>query len=285
MVTWRDVYSATAKRLGSETDARWLVEAAAADRWPRLLDDPVTMRAATWVEERVGRLLAGEPLQYVLGRWAFRGLDLVVDPRVLIPRPETEQVVDVALTELRRLLADRTPVFGTVVDLGTGSGAIGLSIAAEQRRVSVWATDVSRDALNVARANLAGLGGWAGTRVRLAEGSWWDALPPGLAGKVDLVVSNPPYVSTAEMDYLDARVAGWEPRLALEAGTTGLEQVRAILDDAPLWLGPGGVAVIEIAPHQSDRAANLAVDAGLVGVTVRKDLAGRDRVLVACRPQ
>ena len=120
----------------------------------------------------VQRREAGEPVQYVLGHWAFRQLDLMVDRRVLIPRPETEIVVEVALQELARLEVE-APV---IVDLGTGSGAIALSIASERSRVVAWATDISRDALAVASANLAGLGAQTVGRVQLVQGNWWEAL-------------------------------------------------------------------------------------------------------------
>ena len=137
----------------------------------------------------VARRAHGEPLQYVLGRWGFRTLDLLVDRRVLIPRPETEVVAGLAIDALAAL--DRP---GVAVDLGTGSGAIALSLAAERwPHVEVWATDVSPDALAVARANLAGLGRRAAV-VRLLEGTGSSALPGDLRGRVDVIVSNPPYV-------------------------------------------------------------------------------------------
>ena len=138
-------------------------------------------------EFRVARREAGEPLQYVVGSWGFRRLDLAVDRRALIPRPETEVTAEVAIDAARRIAE---PI---VVDLGTGSGAIGLSVAWECRHAHVWATDRSSEALEVARANLAGLGR-AGARVRLAAGDWFGALPDDLVGRVDVAVSNPPYV-------------------------------------------------------------------------------------------
>jgi release factor glutamine methyltransferase len=207
----------------------------------------------------------------------------MVDQRVLIPRPETEQVVEVALAELDRLGPDRSERDGRLlaVDLGTGSGAIALSLAAERARIEVWATDISPAALGVAAANLAGLGGWAATRVRLTSGAWWEALPQDLRGEVDLVTSNPPYISSAEMTGLDPEVGEWEPRVALEAGATGLEALGEILNGANAWLRPGGAAVLEIAPHQRDAAVALATAAGFTAVEVRPDLSGRDRALVA----
>ena len=249
---------------------------------PRL-GDPVPVRTVAYVETMVERRLRGEPLQYVLGVWGFRRLDLVVDRRVLIPRPETEVVVEVALEELGRLgglgpaVHDRAePV---VVDLGTGSGAIALSVALEAPRARVWGTDRSPDALAVARANLAGMGGRVAPRVRLVEGDWYDALPGELRGGVDLIVSNPPYVAAGEP--LPAEVAEWEPAGALVAGPTGLEDVARILAGAPSWLRRPGAVVVEIAPHQAEAAAARAVEAGFDEVDVRPDLAGRLRVLVA----
>lgn len=225
----------------------------------------------------VDRRRRGEPLQYVLGVWSFRRLELVVDRRVLIPRPETEAVVDVALEELARVAPERP----LAVDLGTGSGAIALSLALEVPRARVWGTDRSEPALAVARANLAGMGSRVATRVRLAAGDWFGALPDDLRGQVDLVVSNPPYVGAAES--LPAEVAEWEPPEALIAGPTGLEDVERIVGEAPVWLRRPGAVVIEIAPHQAEAAAGLARRAGFDDVDVRPDLSGRLRALVGRR--
>ena len=275
-------------RLGSRAEARWLVEEVTGERWPSATPSAtgdVTARAGDRFEALLARRAAGEPLQYVLGRWQFRTLDLVVDRRVLIPRPETEQVVEAALTELDAVAGNRSAGAGgmVAVDLGTGSGAIALSLAAERPRLQVWATDVSPGALEVAAANLAGLGGWAAARVRLARGWWWAAVPEDLEGRIDLVVSNPPYLSSADMTCLDSEVVEWEPRLSLEAGPTGLEALQEILAGAGRWLRPGGSLVVEISPDQSRQAAGLARDAGLNVVSVRADLTGRDRALVARR--
>jgi release factor glutamine methyltransferase len=263
--------------LGSEVDARRIAEEAMGEPWPFGLAEPATARAAGYFGQMVARRRSGEPLQYVLGRWGFRGLELFVDNRVLIPRPETEQVVSAALEELARL-PGAEPV---IVDLGTGSGAIALSLAAEGKRGSVWGTDESPDAIAVARANLAGLGGRAAARVRLVVGSWWSALPEQVKGKVALAVANPPYVSSAEMARLPAEVAGWEPWSALEAGPTGLEDLAAVVAAAPEWLAPEGVLVMELAPHQAPEVERLARAAGFDDVEARLDLAGRLRVVVA----
>ena len=274
-VTWGELLAETEQRLLSRPDARRIVEQACGEDWATRLDEEVTVRAVAYLDAMVERRAAGEPLQYVLGRWGFRRLDLFVDRRVLIPRPETEVVVDVALEALKTLAAEPT-----VVDLGTGSGAIALSIATEAPSSSVWAVDASSEALAVARANLAGIGR-DGARVRMAEGSWFGALSPLLQGAVDLVVTNPPYVAEREVPDLPPEVAHWEPRHALVAGPTGLEDLEAIVAEAPRWLARPGALVAELAPHQAEAALVLAVRAGFTEVEIRPDLAGRPRVLLA----
>jgi release factor glutamine methyltransferase len=273
--TWRTLYAEAAERLGSEVDARRIVERASGNPFHTGLDEPVSVRALAFFDGMVERRAAGEPLQYVLGVWGFRTLDLYVDRRVLIPRPETEVVVEVGLAELRRV-QPRRPI---VVDLGTGSGAIALSFAAEgPASGEVWATDRSADALAVARANLAGLGR-AAARVRLVEGWWYEALPAVLRGRISLIVSNPPYV--ADSDDLPAEVADWEPESALLAGPTGMEQIAEVVKEAPVWLDRPGALVVELAPHQGDDAVSLAYDSGFTEALVQPDLTGRVRVLVA----
>ena len=276
-ITWRELLRQAEDRLGSSIDARRIVERAAGDDVLVHLDEPATERGVGFFDLMVERRSTGEPLQYVVGRWGFRGLDLFVDKRVLIPRPETETVVEVALRELRTL-GQRTP---TIADLGTGSGAIALSIVSEVAGAAVWATDRSRDALAVARANLAGIAGRAATRVRLVEGSWFDALPPMLKGQFDLVVSNPPYVAEREVADLDPQVAQWEPRDALVAGPSGLEDIETIVEQAPPWLTRPGALVLEIAPSQAQAATRMAYAAGFNDAEVLPDLLGRARVVVA----
>lgn len=229
------------------------------------------------VERRTG----GEPLQYVLGRWGFRRLDLLVDRRVLIPRPETEVVAGRAVGELKRLAAaGRTGPVARAADLGAGSGAIGLSIACEVPGTEVWLTDVSADAVAVARANCAGLGRSA-IGVRVEEGSWFDALPGEMAGRLDLVVSNPPYVRADET--LPAVVAEWEPHGALVPGPTGLEAFEVLIPGAARWLGPQGSLVLECAPEQVEALVERCTAAGFEEVEPFEDLAGRPRGMIARR--
>jgi release factor glutamine methyltransferase len=295
--TWESQRVAIGRRLAevgvasADAEARWLTETASgydAVDWLTIFELVPNERAQAHLDSMVERRVRGEPLQYVLGSWAFRELDLLVDERVLIPRPETEWVVEIALGEAVRLglrrggrpsLDARTDA--VVADLGTGSGAIALALACALPDAEVWATDVSPDALVVARANLVGIGS-AATRVRLEAGSWFDALPSDLRGRLKVVVSNPPYVAEHEVADLPADVAEWEPRLALVSGPSGLEAIEAIVLEAPAWLDPGGsVLVVELAPHQADAARETARAAGFDAVDVVRDLAGRDRVLVA----
>jgi release factor glutamine methyltransferase len=291
-VPWRALMEGTASAfavhgiLSAEAEARRILEEATGYDGAALfahLDEPATVRGVAAIDRMVERRLEGEPLQYVLGRWAFRGLDLMVDPRVLIPRPETEGLVDHALAELDRLAATRRDASPVVVDLGAGSGAIGLAVAGERRGTEVHAVDCEPGAVQVTRANLAGLG-MAGSSVVVHEGSWYAALPPALAGRVGVVVSNPPYVAAG--DDLPVEVSRWEPAAALIAGPTGLEAVEVVVAEAPAWLMPGGAVVVEIGESQGADACALALRAGFAEVEIRPDLAGRDRALVAreCAP-
>jgi release factor glutamine methyltransferase len=286
-----DLMATVAGIVGSTQEAVWIVEHV--ERMQRG-DLEVAARALALADRRA----AGEPLQYVLGTWQFRSLELAVDRRVLIPRPETEQVVESALGELARMAMTR-PDNGdplVCVDLGTGSGAIALSLALEgppaSRPVEVWATDRSADALEVARANLAWLERLdpdAAFRVTLVAGSWYDPLPSHLQGQVDLVVSNPPYVSEEEYgEDLDPGVRDWEPKEALVAaegrsGFAGMADVEEVVAGSIRWLRPGGALVVELAPSQADGAVDSARQAGFARVGTARDLAGRVRMLVAAR--
>ncbi len=276
-VTWRQLLHEATARLESAHEARRLVERASGfegSDYALGLGEPVSARAMPYFASLLERRAAGEPLQYVLGSWGFRRLDLFVDGRVLIPRPETEMVVQVALAELRDL--PRRP---HVLDLGTGSGAIALAIAVEVPTARVLATDRSAAALEVAALNLSGIGTLAAGRVRLAEGDWFDAVPGLMQGTFQLIVSNPPYIGDREL--LPEEVAAWEPAEALRAGPTGLEDIEHIVAEAPKWLARPGVLVVELAPHQAGVAIQLARDAGFTSAEVRLDLAGRERTLLA----
>jgi release factor glutamine methyltransferase len=281
-ITWRQLWSETERLLGDRVVARWLCEEASGaerDEFLDELDHPATEGGVHRLDSMTARVRAGEPVQYVLGHWAFRYLDLMVDRRVLIPRPETELLVDHAVAAL-----SGRPRPLTVVDLGTGSGAIGLAVASElwHQTMTVWLTDVSADALAVARANLAGIGR-AAACVRLGEGAWFAALPVELRGSIDLIASNPPYIADDD-PAVDAVVREWEPATALFAGPDGLDHLRVIAAEARNWLRPGGVLLLEIGATQAAAVVDLVRDAGLVDSRVLPDLAGRDRFVQALRP-
>lgn len=280
-VTWRQLWAETADAVGDRNQARWLCEVASAsvggDEFLSRLDEPATERMVSHLDTMVARYRTGEPLQYVLGEWSFRHITLSVDRRVLIPRPETELVAEIAI----ELAAQFEPT-RTVADLGTGSGAIGLSMAYELPRqgTEVWITDASVDAIDVARANLAGIGP-AAANVRVAHGSWFEALPHAV--QFDVIVSNPPYVAVGSPD-LDVAVGEWEPASALFAGTDGLDDIRVLAAGAPDRLRPGGALVLEIGADQGRAVDDVLRRAGLVDVEIRTDLSDRDRVAIARRP-
>ena len=274
-ITWGELWNETTTRL-DRPRARWVCEVASGhdgDEFLAILGHPATDRAVAHLDAMLARLAEGEPLQYVLGRWGFRHLDLLVDRRVLIPRPETELVVDVALRHARSL---ERPV--VCADLGTGSGAIGLSLAAELPidGVTVWMTDRMSDALDVARANAAGIGR-AAANVRLAHGDWFGALPENLVGGLGLVVSNPPYVCDDDPE-LEAIVRDWEPAAALFAGADGLDAIRDLIAESGRWLRPGGWLVIEIGSTHGRQVTELLHAAGFDDVSITPDLRGHDRV-------
>lgn len=256
-------------------EARWLVEEFLPGGDP---DSLTVLRGAAQ------RRLDGEPLQYIIGHWPFRSLDLDVDPRVLIPRPETEGLVDVALGELAAA-ASLAPL---LVDLGCGSGAIGLSLLDELRVRGVAATlvalDESTDALDVARANARKHHLHA---VSFVASSWFDALDSSLRGRVDLVVANPPYVGASEMQTLDP-VLRYEPLGALvstdEGGVVGFGDLDLIVRESLGWLRPGGSLVMEHGEEQRAPLIELAKDYGYVHVRDLDDLSGRPRTFVARRP-
>jgi release factor glutamine methyltransferase len=208
--------------------------------------------------ERRGRR---EPLAYVLGEWGFRRLTLATDARALVPRPETEIVVERALALIEQIAEPR------VVDVGTGSGAIALALAQERPDAWVTATDLSPDALALARENADRLG----LRIEFVETS----LVAGLAGPFDLVVSNPPYVAAAELDSLQPEVRDWEPRGAVvENG-----QTEELVEMAKDVLAPGSALVLECHEGKARAVAELLALAGYAGTTITLDLAGRERVV------
>jgi release factor glutamine methyltransferase len=227
----------------------------------RPLDEP-ELAACRVLLERRGRR---EPVAYILGRWGFHGLDLAVDGRVLVPRPETEVLVERCLALLDGLRAPR------FADVGTGSGAIALAVKAARPDASVTATDVSADALAVARTNAAALG----LEVELVE----TDLLAGVEGRFAVVASNPPYIGEGEMAALEPEVAEYEPRLATVAGPSGTEVLERLVAAAPAALEPGGSLVVECGAGQAAAVRSLMAAAGAAETSAEPDLAGIDRVV------
>lgn len=217
----------------------------------------------------MARLVKGEPLQYVLGEWDFRTLTLKCDRRALIPRPETEELVERVLKHLKSLPPSGNPL---VVDVGTGTGCITLSLAKECARGIFLGTDISPEAVALARENAerCALGG----RAKFAVADGLDEFDPE---SVDVIVSNPPYVTTAECDTLDPRVRDFEPRMALDGGVSGLDFYERYISDAVAVLKPGGAVFFEIGESQGESVRRLLTEWGFSEIRIEKDLSGRDR--------
>lgn len=271
--------TAVAPGSAADFEARTLVRAVVGDRWWARLGEVADEGELKVFRDMLDRRLDHEPLPYILGEWDFGELTLQVERGVLIPRPETEIVVEFVLSELAKLgrESDTPP---QVVDLGTGSGAIALGVAAGDPTVHCVATELSEPAAAVAEANFARYPGLA-ARIRLRRGSWFRALPPELLAGVDVLVSNPPYVSEAEMEGLPPEVAVWEPREALTPGPSGMEAVESLLGEAPEWLRRPGVFIMEIASERAAECVSVALASGAQAAEVAPDLQGRPRVLVA----
>ena len=277
---WRETVSKTADFLGAKGVEDPLV--AAEELAARLLackrgalaprlDSEASERHLEAMRRAVKRLLAHEPLQYVLGEWDFRKLTLKCDRRALIPRPETEGLVSTVLDWLKKRGQD-TPPF--IVDVGTGTGAIILSLAAEfPGEAAFLGTDVSEDAISLAAENAAktGLAG----RVAFEVMDGLDDFDEPCV--VDALVSNPPYIESAAIQSLDPKVRDYEPRLALDGGISGLDFYDRYLSDALNVLKPGGRVFFEIGETQGGAVAKLMESYGFSGIKVEKDLAGRDR--------
>ncbi len=232
--------------------------------------------------EAVKRRGAGEPVAYIVGHWEFYSLDFEVNANVLIPRPETEHVV-VATLDAAKQITDR-PL--RVLDIGTGSGCIAIALAKHLDNCRIGAIDLSAAALEVATRNVTKH--QLDDRIRLMQGDLFAALPAGSA-KVDLIVSNPPYIGTAEQGTVDPGVRKYEPQQALFAGPNGMQVIDRLVRQAPDWLKSGGFLIFEISPFIADLClAQLnAVDSTgqnpWTQINLIKDLSGKQRVIVARR--
>lgn len=249
-------------------DARLLLAAALGVDPMRLtlgLAEPPDAAALRRFDAALAAREARQPVAQIIGRRAFWGRDFRVTRDVLDPRPETETLVGLALGSS----------FGTVLDLGTGSGAILLTLLAERCQARGLGTDLSPAALAVARGNAAALG--LEDRADFALSDWFSAV----TGRFDLIVSNPPYIAAAEMAHLAPEVRDWEPRLALTPGGDGLAAYRAIAAGAAAHLKPGGCLLLEIGAAQGPEVAAICAAAGLDSPRIHPDLDGRDRVVEA----
>ena len=221
------------------------------------------------------RCVAGEPLQHVLGYAVFRGLRLAVSPAVMVPRPETEEVAGAALAAVDDVDAPR------VLDVGTGSGCIALAVKHERPDADVVGWDASAEALTVAHRNAARLD----LDVQFDEVDLFAEAGRRIAERVDLLVSNPPYIPDAEADTLPSVVREYDPAEALFSGDDALRFYRALADRAPAFCGPGGAVVLEAHAEYADAAADVLRRAGLENVRVETDLSDRPRILIARVPQ
>lgn len=229
--------------------------------------DPLGSEAAARLAAMTRRLAAGEPFAYVAGWAPFRSARLAVDSRVLIPRPETEQLVDEVLR-----VAVPPGWRGEILDIGTGSGCIAIALALERPDARVLATDISADALAVAGENVRRHG--VAGRVRLEQA---DLLGSAAPRSMDLVVSNPPYVSSGEMAALPTAVREWEPFIALDGGPDGLREIRRVIAAARCVLRPGGWLWMEIGENQGAATIRRLREAGFAAAGVRHDSAGYER--------
>lgn len=238
-----------------------------------MFDRPLSLSERDILREGVTRRGQGEPLQYISGRAPFRYLDVAVRPGVLIPRPETEVLVDEVL---RSLDGVASPL---VADIGCGSGCIACSVATELPASTVWATDISLVACDLTQENVCACE--VEERVHIIECDLDAGIPHELHGTFDVVASNPPYIPDAVMENLPHEVKDFEPELALAGGVDGLDVFRRLLVSAQRLLKPGGTLVVELHEGSLDGAKALACAHGFAEVRIVVDLAGKPRILVA----
>jgi release factor glutamine methyltransferase len=236
-------------------------------------DQPLVPAELSAFKDGIRRRLRREPVAYIVGRKGFWTLDLRVTPEVLIPRPETELLVEQALSVLNAFPAG---VGARVLELGIGSGAVLIALATEANQHRFFGCDIAPGAVALAQANALAAGVFE--RVRLWAADWFEGLKPGC--RFDLIVSNPPYVRSTEIDSLQPEITEHEPRLALDAGPDGLRSYRAIMASAPRYLAPGGSLILEIGSDQRAAVQQLSeASGGYAGFACRRDYAGHDRVV------
>lgn len=255
-------------------DVEWMVRSVTGWSRAQLLlrsDEPLSAEQAAVLRGMARRRAGREPLQLILGSVGFRYLDLDVRPGVFVPRPETEVLAGEAVA--------RVPPGGIVVEPCTGTGAVAIAVAAEAEPAAVVATDVSAAAVNLARHNATR----CGVAVTVARGDLLAPVDSALRGRIDVLVSNPPYVAAGEVEGLDPEVVDWDPPAALVAGPTGHEVSDRLIAAAGEWLAPGGWLLLEVAEQRAGEVATRAAARGMAEARVITDLTGRDRVVVARR--
>lgn len=238
----------------------------------RPLSSTESSTLSDWIERRIKR----EPSQYIIGSAEFRSLSLKVTRDVLIPRPETELLVDEAIKASEAFKGEDL----TIIDLCTGSGCIAISAATEIKRCRVYATDISGKALAVAAENAvkAGVKG----KIDFLEGDLFGALPPDIRGSVNMVLSNPPYIPEVDMETLEPEVRDFEPKAALRGGPDGLLFIKRIIEGSPEYLATDGLLLMEIGFGQAREAVRLAMESGsFVDIGMIKDYQGIERILKA----
>jgi release factor glutamine methyltransferase len=280
---WRRWARETAKSYDvSERDLDWLLQSVAnLDRLTLRLESieaeqsieismPLDRLSVLWLD----RVRDRQPVQYLVSKTFWRDFELVVSPAVLIPRPETESIIDIALAA-----SNSAQQQGIWVDLGTGSGAIAIGLARVLPNIQIYAVDLSTEALTIAEVNVRQLN--LLERIELSQSSWWSSLGH-LKGKVATMISNPPYIPAQEVFLLQPEVANHEPHLALDGGFDGLEAIRLLVNTAPEYLQPGGMWLIEIMAGQGQDVTDLLVEQGsYVDIKIIDDLAGLDRFVLA----
>lgn len=268
--TYFESHHITPARLTAEILLAYALKIRRLDLYLRY-DQPCTVKEREAFREVVKRRGKGEPTQYIVGQAEFWSMTFKVDPRVLVPRPDTEVLVEEAL-EFAKTKHPKGEGL-RIIDLGTGSGAVALALKKELPEATVYAIEKDAGAFAVAKQNTEALK----LSIELLEG---DLFSPVEGQRFDIIVSNPPYIATKEIPTLPKEVAEFEPKLALDGGPDGLDIVRRLFERAPSFLNPGGACMVEIAPEQSQATKKIAEDAGFTA-KIRKDYEARDRVVVA----